>query len=89
MKHKIRAIVAFILALGLLAVLLAMIFTSCVTRDQANEQRLNEDLLSGSELRYMMNEAKHSPGAANDYIKDHPTFAWLFDGSYVTYIETD
>ena len=46
-----------------------------------------EDLLSGSSLQSMMNEDKYSPGVGEIYATDHPDYAWLFDDSFVTYVD--
>lgn len=89
-SRKVMAFIVLIIALLVLIAAGATLFSSCISRSQAENQRYaTEDLLSGSELRYMMNQAKHSPGDAENYIKDHPSFAWLFDGSFVTYVEED
>lgn len=85
MSSKKRAFVMLFADIFLLCCLFLML-SSCVTREHSASQRVAEELISGSELRHMMNQARLSPGAANDYIVDHPTFAWLFDGSFVTYV---
>lgn len=90
MKHRTTAIIFFILALILFSFTAGMIFE----RYQENLEGgpltkfLQEHkILDGSSLRGMMNEAKYSPGRAIVYAIDYPTYAYLFDGSFITYVD--
>lgn len=57
------------------------------TEDIVQETIREMKILDGSSLRGMMNEAKYSPGRALDFATDYPTYAYLFNGSYVTYVD--
>lgn len=85
MSHKTYAIIFLIIAI-LLFLLLLFILVAWPSEKDADDSYANAERLSGTELRYMMNEAKYSPGQSDAYAQMHPDFAWLFDGSFVTYI---
>ena len=62
--------------------------TQAPTTEEVVQETIKEmKILNGSALREMMNEAKYSPGAAQEFIHDYPMYAYLFDGSYITYID--
>lgn len=90
MNSKTRAIIFLVLGLMLLCFAGGMIWgiETTPSKDELLHKALEEhDILDGSTLRSMMNEAKLSPGLANGYANKYPTYAWLFDNSFVTYIE--
>lgn len=83
--HKLWNFTVIILVFVVLAA--SIIFTSLCIMDKNEPESVKEELLSGSALRSMMNEAKWSPAQGNIYAEKYPTYAWLFDGSFVTFKE--
>lgn len=89
MKHKRRTMFFIILALELVCFTGGMIWGEKLAEPEAeyvNRIIQERGMLDGSSLRRMMNEAKLSPAVADAYIKDHPTYAYLFDNSFIEYI---
>ncbi len=87
--YKRRAIIAFIFAICLCATFI-FLFIACFVHNAAVDSiQIIDERLSGDELRGMMNEAKLSPGLSDVYANEHPDFAWLFDGTFVTYCNKD
>lgn len=87
MEPKTRATVSLIVLILLIGCLVGLLLLRAIeSRNINTEPDSDVDRLSGSELRWMMNSAKYSPGAVSGYIEAHPDFAWLFDGSFVDYI---
>ena len=80
----------------IVAVLMIAIFVSGIivgeqeapTTEEIVREALDEmKILEGSKLRGMMNEAKYSPGLAQEFTIEYPTYAYLFDGSFIEYID--
>lgn len=83
-----RTILAAILILAVFFLGVAAGLQNAKTTDEVIQETIKEmKILNGSALREMMNEAKYSPGAAQEFIHDYPMYAYLFDGSYITYID--
>ena len=93
MKHKNAAIFLiffFILVLMLLCFAAGIIWglNNIESEAEITSRVFREyGFLDGTALKGMMNEAKHSPGLANDYAAQYPMYAYLFDGSFVTYVD--
>lgn len=86
MNCKTRAIIFLVCAAFLFGLLIGLFLTIRTPVGGPDDLYAGLDRLTGTELRYMMNESKWSPGQAYAYAQTHPDFAWLFDGSFVTYI---
>lgn len=83
---SIILVVILILAVFFLGVAVGL--QNADTTEEVTQKTIKEmKILNGSALREMMNEAKYSPGAAQEFIHDYPMYAYLFDGSYITYID--
>lgn len=83
-----RTILVAILILAVFFLGVAAGLQNAPSSEEIVQEALEEmKILNGSALREMMNEAKYSPGAAQEFIHDYPMYAYLFDGSYITYID--
>ena len=90
MKHLYAAIFFLILGLMLLSFAGGMICAFSTIGDDASEiNRILKEhrILDGTNLKTMMNEAKYSPGLAEAYAENYPMYAYLFDGTFITYID--
>lgn len=82
---SISLVVVFVLAIFISGIIVGeeqMPTTEEIVREAIEEL----GILDGSKLKGMMNEAKYSPGLAADFVIEYPTYAYLFDGSFIEYI---
>lgn len=90
MKHRNGVLFILVIALCIFCFIGGVMYATDEEEDRiriAMDVLKEDGILTGSALRYFMNEAKLSPGTVKGFIKDYPAYGWLFDGSFVTYVD--
>ena len=90
MRRETRIVTIFLLALFLLGFSagFAWGWHDSPTTEEVVRTALKEyGILDGTSLRAMMNEARYSPDLANAFAEKYPAYTYLFDNSFVAYIE--
>lgn len=88
MKNMISTFIVVILMLAIFVSGIIVGEQEAPSTEEIVREALDEmKILDGSKLRGMMNEAKYSPGLSEEFVNAYPTYAYLFDGSFIEYID--